>query len=166
MNLNNRERKEFLFDLRLLVYAELVPVLYKTYSFIFRQMEIIRTKTGKQCLKNKDQYLLRTTPVWNGLRVLRWTCASISRTLTLGTAVGISAGLVDSIHVCFCVFKPFLPQPEVLKNSKLHVQFWCLNDSPNVAFWGEAQKCPWPVVPSEGFLTAQCTVIYLLWYFV
>lgn len=72
MILSNRERREFLFDLRLLVYSELVPLLYKTYFFIFGQMEIVRTKTRKRCLKNKDQYLPLRTPVSNGLmRVLR-----------------------------------------------------------------------------------------------
>lgn len=70
MILSNRERRESLFDLRLLVYSELVPFLYKTY--FFRQMEIVGTRTRKRCLKNKDQYLPLRTPVSNGLmRVLR-----------------------------------------------------------------------------------------------
>lgn len=49
------------------MYSELGPSLYQVEFFIFRQMEVVRTKTRKWCLKSKAQCLPLGAAALSGL---------------------------------------------------------------------------------------------------
>lgn len=65
-----------------------------------------------------------------GMNLCQWFQTDFSRILMWSTAGGISAGSMELICTPFCVCKPFVPQPKVLKRIWLHVQFsfWWLRE--------------------------------------